>query len=411
MPRARSGARSEAAARGIPAAAAVWITVGVVAALSPRPALAALLASSDSAFTRETPVPAVVRTADWETLSTGLPEEALFHPIYGLRYNRVDGPAPTLGAAFQTGKSPAPVLFAQGTYAYSRKRPLYEAGFTLPFGDRPLFSLGGTVYRKTATEDDWIVTSGENTIFALLARTDDRDYYEAEGGRVRGTWAPGSDFELTGDARVEKERSLSTRTRISLTGRHPVFRPNPAIQDGQDQAVLLGARIGPAELPYRGGLHGDALYERSGKTLHGDYEYGRLRGAIRYEARLAPTRDLRARLIAGSTLTGTLPVQKIWYVGGIGTLRGHDFKSSEGDQFFVANAELYQRARKNLYLFTFLDCGAAWIGSDNLSRQKPGLDAGLGLRIAEGPAAITVAKNLRDGNSKPLVGVRLGDTF
>jgi len=392
----------------MPKARSAGFLLRVAAALWAFPALAA---QPDSSFARDVPLPAVVRPADWETLSTGLPEEARFRPIYGFRYNRVDGPTPTLGAAFQTGRSPAPVLFAQGTYAYSRERLLYEGGFTLPFGDRPLVSVGGTAYRKTATEDDWIVTPGENTIYALLARTDYQDYYETEGGKVRAAWSPGSDFELRGEARLETQRSLSTKTRVSLTGRHPVFRPNLPIQDGDDQAFLLGVRVGPAELPLRGGMHGEARYERSGDPLQGDFEYGRLRGAFRYETRLAPTRDFRARLVAGSTLTGTLPVQKLWYVGGIGTLRGHDFKSSAGDQFFVANAELYQRARKNLYVFSFLDCGGAWFGSDNLSRQRPGLDAGLGLRIAEGPAAITIAKNLRDGDSKPRVGVRLGDTF
>ena len=397
-------------------AAAAAVVVAMLALSGAAAALAASAAGAvalqpDSATTRESPPAAVQRPADWETLATGLPEEARLHPILGFRYNRVDGPAPTVGAAFQTGRSPAPVLFAQGTYAYSRERPLYEAGFTVPFGDRPIISVGGSLYRRTATEDEWVASEGENTVFALLARTDYRDYYEAEGGQAHAGWSPGSDFELRGGARFESQRSLSVRTRVSLTGRHPVFRPNPGIQDGDEQAFTVGVRVGPADLPPRGGTHGEAHYERSGSPLQGDFEYGRLHGAVRNRTRLSPTRDFRARLIAGSTLTGALPVQKLWYVGGIGTLRGHDFKSFAGDQFFVANAELYQRARKNIYVFTFLDCGAAWFGSENLDRQRPGLDAGLGVRIAGGPAAITVAKNLRDSGSKPRIGVRLGDTF
>jgi hypothetical protein len=366
----------------------------------------------DSATAREVvPPPSVVRAAEWETLAAGLPEEARFRRIIAFRYNRVDGPAPTLGAAFQTGRGPAPVLFAQGTYAYSRDRPLYEAGFTAPFGDRPLISVGGSLYRRTATEDEWIVSESENTIFALVARTDYRDHYESEGGRAHVSWSPGSDFELGGGARFESQRSLSVRTRVSLTGRDPVFRPNPPIQEGDEHAFTIRLRIGPAELPLRGGTHGEALYERSGEPLSGDFEYGRIRAAVRSRIRLSPAQDFRARLIAGSALTGALPAQKIWYVGGIGTLRGHDFKSSAGDQFFVANAEFYQRARKNVFVFTFLDCGAAWFGSENLDRQRPALDGGLGVRIGEGPAAVTVAKNLRDDGSKLRVGVRLGGKF
>jgi len=356
------------------------------------------------------PVP-VRRAAEWETLATGLPEEARFHRIVRLRYNRVDGPAVTLGAAFQTGRTPAPALFAEGTYAYSRKRGLYEAGFATPLGDRPFLTFGGSAYRRTATEDDWIASEGENTLFALTARTDYRDYYESEGGQGYVAWSPGSDFELRGGARVERERSLATRTRVSLTGRHPVFRPNPAVEEGDDQSFTVHVRVGPEEFPSKGGTRGEALYERSGEPLAGDFEYGRLSAAVRHQIRLSPARDFRARLRAGSTLTGTLPLQKLWYVGGIGTLRGHDFKSFGGDQFFLFNAELYQRARKNIYAFTFLDSGAAWFGTGNLDRQHPALDAGLGVRLGEGPAAITVGKNLRDGGSKPLVGVRLGGSF
>ena len=366
----------------------------------------------DSSFAREpAPMAQVKRPAEWETLSTGLREEARFRKIFRLRYNRVDGPAATAGAAFQTGRGPAPELFAEGTYAASREKGLFEAGFTAPFGDRPLLTFGASGYRRTATEDDWIVPEGENTIFALLARTDYRDYYESEGGQAFAAWAPGSDFELRLGGRVESQRSLSTRTRVSAFGKHPVFRPNPPIQDGDDQAMTIRFRIGPSAPPLKGGTRGEALYERSGDPLHGDFEYGRLRAAVRHRARLSPTMEFRARVIAGSTLTGTLPFQKLWYVGGIGTLRGHDFKSFAGDQFFLGNAELYRRARKNIYAFTFLDTGAAWFGRDNLDRQHPALDAGLGIRIAEGPAAVTVAKNLRDSGSKPRVGVRLGGTF
>src|SRR2546427_9943330 len=167
MPRLRSAA----------VAAAVWMAC-LAASIATESARAARL-PPDSTAAREVPAPPVVRAAEWETLVTGLPEEARFRRIVGLRYNRVDGPAPTLGAAFQTGKSPAPVLFAQATYAYSREKLLYEAGYSAPFGDRPLFSAGGSFFRRTATEDEWIVPEGGNTIFAPFARPDYPATYES----------------------------------------------------------------------------------------------------------------------------------------------------------------------------------------------------------------------------------------
>src|SRR5439155_237830 len=138
----------------------------------------------------------------------------------------------------------------------------------------------------------------------------------ASGHASRGVgdlvWSPGSDFSLRGGARLESQASLSVKTRVSLTGRHPEFPPNPPIEDGDEQAFTVRCRIGPAQLPIRGGTHGEAAYERSGSPLQGEFEYGRLRGSIRNRTRLSPTQEFRVRLVAGSTVSGALPGQKVW---------------------------------------------------------------------------------------------------
>jgi hypothetical protein len=353
----------------------------------------------------------VRRPAEWDTLPGGLPEEARFRPIVRFRYNRVDGPAPTVGAAFETARAPAPVLYASYTHAFSRERGLYEAGFTERLGDRPRLSAGASIYRRTATEDAWIVGETENTLFALFARTDYRDYYEAAGGSGQAEWRPGSDVAVRAAVRVESEVSLRTRTRVSAFGGDDTFRPNPPVAHGNDRAYTITARIGPETLPVRGGTQGEVTWERSGDPLHSDFDYGRLRAVARTRIQLSPAQDLRARAIAGTTRQGTLPPQRIWYLGGIGTLRGHDYKARSGDQFFLANAEYVRRLRKNLFGLAFLDYGAAWFGRGNLDRQIPALDGGIGLRLGEGPVLFTLAKNLRDSGSPLLFGVRLGGSF
>ncbi len=373
--------------------------------LAPSPATA----PADSAA-RPAP-PAVRRPAEWDTLPGGLPEEARFRPIVGFRYNRVDGPAPTLGAAFETARAPAPVLYASYTHAFSRERGLYEAGFEERIGDRPLASAGGSLYRRTATEDAWIVGETENTLFALFARTDYRDYYEAEGASGHAEWRPGSDVAVRAAVRIEWETPLRTRTRVSAFGREDSFRPNPPIERGNDRAYALTARIGPETLPARGGTHGEVTWERSGDPFHSDFDYGRIRAVLRTRVEVSPTQVLRARAIAGSTRQGTLPPHKIWYLGGIGTLRGHDYKELAGDQFFLANVEYNRRVRKNLFGIALLDFGAAWFGSGNLDRQKPALDGGIGLRLGEGPIALTLARDLRRASAPIHVGVRLGGSF
>jgi hypothetical protein len=303
------------------------------------------------------------------------------------------------------------VLYASYTHAFSRERGLYEAGFTERLGDRPCLSAGASIYRRTATEDAWIVGETENTLFALLARTDYRDYYEAAGGSGQAEWRPGSDVAIRAAARVESELSLRTRTRVAAFGGDDRFRPNPPVAHGNDRAYTLTARIGPETLPVRGGTQGEVTWERSGDPLHSDFDYGRLRAVARTRVQLSPAQELRARAIAGTTRQGILPPQRIWYLGGIGTLRGHDYKAQSGDQFFLANAEYVRRLRRNLFGLAFLDCGAAWFGRGNLDRQKPALDGGIGLRLGEGPVLFTLAKDLRDSGSPLLLGVRLGGSF
>ena len=385
----------------------------VTASSSAQPAdstAAAAPAPSPTPTPAPAPPPASFQSSEWETLST-IPDEARLAPIYNFRYNRVDGPAPTAGLAVRMDRTPAPLVYAQATYAFSRERLLLEGGLEAPLGDPVRLRVGGAAYRRTDTEDAWIVDEIENTIFALLARTDYRDYYESEGFEVRAIWEPGYDFSLRGDVRVEDHRSLENEANVSLFGADDRFRENPAVEDGQDGVLAATVRIGPESIPSEGGTRGLLTYERAGEAVHGDFDYGRVRGTVATRVRLSRKQDARARVVGGSTLTGALPSQKEWDLGGISTLRGQDFKRYSGDQFLLANAEYHLLARKNVWAFGFLDWGMAWFGKDNLSRQQFVLDGGIGVRIAEGPLAVTAARNLQRSDAAIRVGVRLGGTF
>ena len=364
----------------------------------------------DSSASHASAPQASFREADWETLAT-VPDEARPALVYGFRYNRVDGPAPTVGGAVRSERYPNPLVYAKFTYAFSRERFLYDVGGEAPLGDHARFRIGGAAYRRTETEDEWIVGEMENTLYALFARTDYRDYYEASGYEGRVAWDPGTDFGARVEGRVEDQRSLENEANASLFGAHDRFRPNPPIEDGQDGVLALGMRIGPAAIPPEGGTLGDVVYERAGDALHGDFDYGRVRAVVRTRVRLSPKQDARARLVGGSTLDGTLPPQKLWYLGGISTLRGEDFKERQGDQFLLANAEYYVLVRKNVWGFGFLDWGSAWFGKDNIDRQQFLLDGGLGVRIGQGPLALTAARNLQETHAAIHVLVRFSETF
>ncbi len=349
--------------------------------------------------------------AGWETLATGLPEEARLKLLPAFHYNRVDGATPGVGVAYQSERVLAPLVYAMGSYATGRDRFLGAAGFEAPIGDPTWLRVGADVYRRTASEDAWIVGELENSIFALIARTDYMDHYEATGLAGHVIFDPGRDVELTGTVRVQNEASLPTRVRFSVFGKDDRFRPNPPIEPGDEGLVSVSLRVGPYRVPRPGGTLGTLGYERAGGFLERDFDYGRARASVRTLHRFSTRRAIRARAIAGSTREGRLPAQKIWHVGGIGTLRGHDYKAFSGDQFFLVNAEYLIRVRKNFFPFAFVDWGAAWFGAGNLDRQRPGLDAGVGLKVGEEGIAFTVARDLRRADAPLRVGVRVGGSF
>ncbi|HEV8129342.1 MAG TPA: BamA/TamA family outer membrane protein [Candidatus Eisenbacteria bacterium] len=361
---------------------------------------------------REAAPPPITRTpAGWETLATGLPEEARLHLLPHFHYNRVDGATPGIGAAYRNERDPAPLVYANVSWATGRDRFLGAAGFEAPVGDPTWLRVGSDLYRRTATEDDWIVGEMENTLFALVARTDYRDYYEATGGAARVIWEPGRDVGLEAGVRIQNEANLETTVSFSIFGKEDEFRENPPIEPGDEGLFSVKGRIGPRVIPREGGVQGTLGYERAGGFLERDFDYGRLRASVRGMRHLNARHTARARAFLGSTREGRLPLQKLWHVGGIGTLRGHEYKAFTGDQFFLASAEYMVLVRRRTFPFAFLDWGAAWFGSGNLDRQKPGLDGGLGFRVGEDALVLTVARDLRRSDAPWLVGVRFAYIF
>lgn len=366
-------------------------------------------ASAISAAADSLSLPAAT-PADWETLYT-VPEEYRLEPFYGFRYNRVDGPAPTLGLAVRNEEDLLPLLRAQATYAFSRERLLAEFAADVPLGHERLVTVGGSVYRRTATEDAWIVSEIENTVFALLSRKDYHDHYEAEGFEGHLSLEPGRDAAFSAGARLEDHASLGVETRVAAWGVDDLFRANPAVEEGEEGLVWGGIRVGPAVIPPKGGSRIVLRYERAGAPIDRDFEYGRVRVQGNLRRRVGLDHGIRVRALLGSTRSGQLPLQKVWKLGGIGTLRGEPFQSSRGDQFYLLNAEYSYLFRKNLHAVLLLDWGTAWFGRGAWSESRPVFDGGIGVRVADGPVTVTVARNLQRSDAPYLVGVRLGGSW
>jgi hemolysin activation/secretion protein len=202
-----------------------------------------------------------------------------------------------------------------------------------------------------------------------------------------------------------------------------VFRPNPAIDDGEIHAATVRLeRLTHRTRRTRAGLYHWIDVEWAGQALGGDFEYTRALADVRSVLRLSPATTLSLRAVAGSALRGTLPDQKSFIVGGVDGLRAHAFSQFHGDQMALGQAEytvdlLHLTAgeiENGLQAIAFVDAGQAWLNPDHvwdLGAQRMELDGGFGLGSSEDNLRVYVAKDLRAPGSDWVFSVRLQRPF
>jgi hypothetical protein len=337
----------------------------------------------------------------------------------GLRgeFQRVDGVVLGLEQTLKGKGDDPPRIDLAEAYAFNRQRWLYEATVEVPLPTPGPLRAGAGLFRLTRSFsgfDDRIITDVENSLGALLFKEDYRDYYEEEGFELRLEQPLWRYNAIEVGYLQSRHEVVYNSTRTSLTHWDEDFRPNPAAEAGDFRAFRLTAsrdtRRGREGHPGTAHWYRVAL-ERAGGGLGGDFNYSQLRADLRQYVKVSPGQSLSARLLYGDNFAGRLPVQKLFSLGGIGTLRGHDFKEFTGDQSLLGNLEYRFEVMSKFYSLAFVDLGATATGPEDITDREFALDGGFGLGTRNGRAEITVAKNLRDPDSPFLVGFRLGSMF
>src|SRR5262249_962730 len=147
--------------------------------------------------------------------------------------------------------------------------------------------------------------------------------------------------------------------------RESSFRPNRPVETGRLNAVIVGASIDgrgfdreSLEATYRrhqldslfgyrlegpGGHDRDAFWridwtsEISAPDAFGsDFDFRRHVVTARYRVPVSEHQEFAARGIGGWS-GGMLPPQRLFAIGGIGSVHGYDFKAAVGDRLALAN--------------------------------------------------------------------------
>ncbi len=285
----------------------------------------------------------------WLTESTSY-ENVLF------RYNRVEGLFLGLGTEKKYYWEGQRHWNAYGSVGYGFKSHAWRGNlglarqFALRNSDgHELLELGVEGYSLTDTKDQWIIHPMENTLAALLMHEDFRDYFKREGYTVHVAYYSARDnFRSEASVAYSADRydSLSNKVDWALFGGDKRFRVNPAIQPDRIHNITGSLGLNTVTR-YSGGDEGwniTATAEFAKRSYGGDAEFDRYILDLRRFQPLGRYENFNIRVRGGSA-SGVLPQQRVFDMGGLGTLNAFPFKSQPRNsqprnRMLLMNAEL-----------------------------------------------------------------------
>lgn len=315
---------------------------------------------------------------------------------YGLaytRYNRIEGLSTAIEARQDIGNG------------YSA-RALARLGMDLsPNGEIGVSRTNGretytaSVYRRLSSANDWSRNpfSLGASLSALLFGHDDGVYYRSWGGEIVHEQQGG----LVDTWRVFAEQQFAARvhSRFSLVGK---------LDGGNfpDNIDATNGSIVGAAVAKRGSLGTDprglrALSDVQLEGGAGTFGYARAMGNVTVMRPVLGGVGVDAALtLGGGTSAGSVPTQRLWYLGGSSTVRGQDVGVAVGNAYWLSRLELGFGAVAAKPV-VFADLG--WAGDRGRVTEGvvPVSGAGIGGSFLDGLVRVDLAKGIR-----PVGGVR-----
>jgi outer membrane protein assembly factor BamA len=340
-------------------------------------------------------------------------------------YSPADGLAPAVGFSttlFDHRNFNHTFIDGYASYKFGRDDPGYSAGVERPlFGGPVRLFLGGEIHDVTASDDWWRISTFEQTLVSLGFKNSFRDYYRRRGGQVFGALRAGEHNEVSLMARWDRHEPVPNATSYSFFRDDAEFRPALPVVDQHVNAFVLGYTFDTRPLTGAGnratyvrhlkdnlygsrarqypGLRIDWTSEIAGRALKGDARYDRHILHARGHLPLSRWMTLSLRGLFGFS-NGTLPVERVFAIGGIGSVHGYSFKEAAGTGMSLINAEyrlnLTQRGDdegRGANVFLFYDAGRvtgatapkSWLNGVGLGFGAAGVRIEFGFRANDIP--------------------------
>lgn len=324
-----------------------------------------------------------------EALTLGAqPEFAPQRPTlsYGLaytRFNRIEGFSTALGADQVLGGGySAHALFRLGVADWS---PNGELSLERTDGRRKI-GIGG--YRRLVASNDWGDPLGfSSSVSALFFGRDEGFYYRTWGAELKGEKDSGLFTSWRLFAEQQFDATVHTEFAIAHPGGVKGGLTNINAVDGKVVGLAVGHHSSVGLDPHGFRALTDIKLEGAAGTF--DYSRGSLQTTLSHGLGGLDG----ALTLGGGASGGQVPIQKQFFLGGVGTVRGQRAGAAIGDAFWMTSAEIGSRSvgfRKIL----FADLG--WAGSrGNFSHPgRPLSGAGVGASFMDGLIRLDLAKGI-----------------
>ena len=324
-------------------------------------------------------------------------------------YNRVEGFFLALGIPKEYndyyGLGSKLTFYGSIGYGLSNDKIRYRAGLTRKFLGKNSLELGIESFDLTQTEDLWVIPQDENTINAFFFHEDYHDFYRSWGSAIYGRQKIGNILSIEAGYRQENHEDMKVEKDWSLFRQRKNFRENPLIQAGDYKNTYLSVELGKSRKLKN--WNASLEVELNSDLISDDMpDYERYILSVSKYQRLGRNDEVNFRVRYGTTF-GSVPDQKKFDLGGIGTLRGYGYKQFQnGDKMILINTEYITdgdaiTGLEFLPIFNdfevafFVDAGIVWSDERDLPEISELMrNIGFGLQSDDGTFRIDFAKPL-----------------
>ena len=317
------------------------------------------------------------------------------------------------GKQYRTASSP--FLFGTMSYAFSSQTLNYRAGGGITSGENLDLTYGLQIHRLTSVRDRDILLSSSEQFCRALWGTDFQDYYLREGAVMALQWQPMNITHSFGLSLLwEEHKNLENRMHFHLRNwaANPtlVGQRNPPIHDGSMHSISLKYDFdnrGNTTPKYdfesaknTGEWYNTFLIEHASSAIGSDFDFTRFLIHLRHYYPIGNNR-IDTRLKVGFA-TDSLPFQRQFVIGGIGTLRGYSLYEFVGNHGFLFNLEYVHSLGNDAFIVPFVDIGQAWYHLEDVwyhledvKHIQPKVNLGIGFQ--GGPFRLNLARSIEEG--------------